>query len=413
MKLRLAFLSLFLLSSASIGFIEAPAIAPDIKADAKADSPKTIKLADGSKFKLVDREQLRIKSPNTRTLTIPKLKALVKAIPTPPALVDWTKGNTVDYPILGNDQYGDCYYVSMAHHHQTFGGAIGKPVVFDRNTLVKRYLKVSGGDNGLSDYDIFGQNRNGEWYSGIIGPNGPYKILDHMVIDHTDAEAIKLGMWAFGGVGYTCSLLNSWENNIKPGAVWDSTGVIDRWAGHAMLLNGYDDKSNFKCQTWALNPPISLTYLGMKASDPELYIVFSLSWFDPETGKAPNGLHYVDAASLWVTLGGHTLPPNPFPGPAPIPPIPPTPIPPVPPTPPVPGSGFTGTLVYKDGVLVSVVPGGTVPAPSGVEAELKQAGVSPVVIVDVLKLLADLKAKASRDVLLADILKIIMDLSTP
>lgn len=39
-------------------------------------------------------------------------------------------------------------------------------IVVDLNKLIARYLKLSGGDNGLSDYDIFDQNHNGEFYGG-------------------------------------------------------------------------------------------------------------------------------------------------------------------------------------------------------------------------------------------------------
>jgi hypothetical protein len=44
---------------------------------------------------------------------------------------------------------------------------------------------------------------------------------------------------------------------------------------------------------------------------------------------------------------------------------------------------------------------------------LRAAGVSPALILDVLKLVADIKAKAAREVIFADVLQIITDIAAP
>lgn len=97
------------------------------------------------------------------------------------------------------------------------------------------------------------------------------------------------------------------------------------------------------------------------------------------------------------------------------PPTPPTP--PTPPNPPTPGKGFTGTIstttTYKDGVAVGppvTTVGGGANAADGVETELKGAGVSPVVIADVLNLLRLIKTKAPRQEIMAAVLKLILDM---
>ncbi len=81
---------------------------------------------------------------------------------------------------------------------------------------------------------------------------------------------------------------------------------------------------------------------------------------------------------------------------------------PVPPVPPNPTDGFTGsvTTIYKNGVIVSVAVGGS----NGLEADLKNAGVSPAIIADVLKLFADLISKQATNILIGDVLKIFTDL---
>ncbi len=77
------------------------------------------------------------------------------------------------------------------------------------------------------------------------------------------------------------------------------------------------------------------------------------------TGK-PSPQAFIDFTAALAVAGGPTsdnpfgtkIPPYPgTPAPPPVPPVPP-----VPPTPPVPGTGFSGTLIYSDGALVSVTP---------------------------------------------------------
>jgi hypothetical protein len=261
----------------------------------------------GRNIVLVPRELMR-RQEDGRTLRIPyHLKAIAAAIPTPPASFDGSKGRAIKYPILGNDHYGDCYYADAAHCVQTWTGNVGAAAVFDVDALTRRYLQIAGGDHGLNDATIFK-----EWKSGIIGPNGPHKILDDMTVDPKDDAAIRLGMWAFCGASWTCSLPDEWISSAGPGRVWDA-GRPNPANGHAMHLSGYGPDYYYD-ETWGIEPPIRLTPAGLKSVDPEVTVQFSLEMFNT-VGCAPNGLHYTILAPLWQQLGGAKLPPSPFPPP--------------------------------------------------------------------------------------------------
>ena len=39
--------------------------------------------------------------------------------------IDWTKGNSLSFPLDGNDRYGDCMYVAACHGDNTFTGNTG------------------------------------------------------------------------------------------------------------------------------------------------------------------------------------------------------------------------------------------------------------------------------------------------
>ncbi len=274
---------------------------------------RTVHLFNGRSFVLVPRAQLR-RTTSGRTLRLPShLRALMASVPTPPLSWDGSKSRTIKYPILGNDQYGDCYLADALHCVQTWTGGVGAEATFDPAAVIKLYLQLSGGDNGLSDSDIFPA-----WKAGLFG----HKILDEMTVDPRDDAAIRLGMWSFGGASWTCALPDAWIDAAEPGAVWD-TGRPNQTNGHAMHLSGYDPLY-YQDETWGFDPAICLTPSGLKSADPEVTVQFSLDQFNA-SGVAPNGMNYTAAAALWKTLGGGNLPPSPFVPPAP--PSPPTPPP--------------------------------------------------------------------------------------
>lgn len=265
---------------------------------------------------LVDREQLRFKLHGRQFSAPLHLKSFAAPAP-PPPVFEWTKGGKIKLPILGNDQYGDCYYAAPCHMSQVWTGSIGDEAVFDRAAVVARYLKVSGGDNGLGDEQVYP-----EWKNGIVGPNGPHKILDEMTVNPSDSGAIDLAMYRFGGLLFTFSLPGSWRDKAAPGATWDSGGSRSV-GGHAVTLSGKNAKGGWDLNTWGIQPPVNLTHAGMMSVDPEVIVAFSLEWYDPKTGMSPAGFHYTDDALLWTAMGGKQLPPSPFAPPAP--PVPPGP----------------------------------------------------------------------------------------
>lgn len=303
----------------------------------------------GRAVKLHPHSQIRRQKP-CRTLVVPRHLKGVTPLPTPPAVIDYSKGNTLAFPIDGNDQYGDCWYAAGCHGSNAMTGNVGGAEdYFDEKAIVTSYLRLSGGDNGLSTDQMMG-----EWKKGLCG--GPHKIIDDMSVNPTDTQAMALALWLFGGIGFTLGIPDAWLSDPKPGDIWDGgPGVSANDAnGHAVWFTGKNG-NGFQLQTWGFNPPVTITESGVRVCDPEATAVFSLDWFD-STGKAPNGFTYDQLASFWVQLGGNALPPSPF-GPAPAPT--PTPAPPPPAPPPVAspmirtlGTVHPGLMFGLNGVLI-------------------------------------------------------------
>ncbi len=318
-----------------------------------------VTLPSGQVVTLVDREQLRFKR-HGRCFGIPDHLSALKRIklPAAPTVFSGSKNRTIKYPILGNDQEGDCYEADALHCIQTWTGNVGTEAQFDLQAVLAEYHQLSGGDNGLSDSDVF-PHWKGPGFQG-------HKILDEMTVDPTDAAAIRLAMFLFCGASYTCSLLSGWLNATAPGTIWDAgMGRADPSAGHAMHLSGYNATPGmaqlvngfFEDETWAIDPPIRLTPAGIKASDPEVTVQFSLDMFNAQ-GIAPhNNMTYDQLATLWAQLGGATLPPSPF--------GPPAPPPPPPPPGPAPGAGYV--LTIPPGLAPGAYTVGGAPPPPAVD----------------------------------------------
>lgn len=267
-------------------------------------------LPTGIDIHLVDREQLRFVGKKQLSYS-EEIQGFVSQ-PAPPPSFDYSKGETIKYPILGNDQRGDCYYAAICHATQCFNGMAGRPLDFSAAAVIHRYDQLSPGDNGLDDPQVIP-----EFKKGIVGPNGPHKIIDDVQVDPNDDAAVAQAMWLCSGLLWTCSLLPNWmPSRTHAGSQWTNDGRPNRQAGHAMYLTGKDAQGRYDVRTWGLSPCVKLTPAGLKAADSELLACASLEQFDAD-GFHPCGLHYLDVAQAWKALGFHNIPDNPFPVPSP------------------------------------------------------------------------------------------------
>lgn len=230
-------------------------------------------------------------------------------LPTATLPIDWYK--SFDFPMLGNDNFGDCMYAAGCHGDQTFTGNNGKESTFDEATVISYYKKLSGGDNGLDEGQLVG-----EWEKGLCGQSTA-SILDAVDFDPTNDDLSNLIVQMFGGFIFMLDVPNKWisEFDGSGNTIWDAPASANSNNGHGVWINGVDANSNKKVQTWGSS--VWLTPEGLKTCDPSAFAVFSTDWFNSQ-GIAPNGQTYDQLAALWLELGGKQLPAfNPTPGPTP------------------------------------------------------------------------------------------------
>lgn len=327
----------------------------------------------------------------------------------PPASLDWsTKAPNVIKRMYLNDRLGDCVMASRYHQGGIMSAADGGPAIeADDAEVAAAYRAACGaGDRGcdMSAVNVY-QQRVGLKFKGVI-----HKTDGSVAVDHSNVDLVKAAIAVFGGLNVGIDLPQAWYAS-NDGADWGPTNsrIV---GGHEVQAFGYDDKGVW-ISTWGGKRRILWAAFTSRQWVTELYATLSPDWYGSDR-LAPNGIDATTLAADLQLVANGQIPPLPDPKPPTPPnPVPPGPVPPgpVPPTPPVPPAGpFTGTLVYKDGLLVQVVPGG-VPSTHAVESDLKAAGVSPAIILDVIKLIRDLKAKAGVQAIMADLLAIIADLA--
>lgn len=276
----------------------------------------------GKTFKFPSREQMRRKGARRMFARLGHVQEA--EVPAPPASCDWSHGETIAFPVLGNDEEGDCYMAAALHIIQCYTGQYGPAAQFDAQQVLARYEQLSGGDNGLSDDTIYPA-----WIDGLLGPNGPHKIHDSLIVNQHDSQTMKLAIWGMGGCLLTVSLPSGAANNANPGAVWDADGTPSV-GGHAIILTGYPNDQYYDLRTWGLSPPIKVTPAFIAANDGEVIVVFSEEMFHPVTRLSPAGFTWEQTRQIWIQHGGKDVGPAPWVDPVPTPtpvPVPPGPTP--------------------------------------------------------------------------------------
>jgi hypothetical protein len=197
------------------------------------------------------------------------------ALPRPALPIDWTKNNTIDFPMDHNDQYGCCMEAGADHADRTFIGNTGVGTSPSLAGLLAQYKKVSGGDNGLDE----GMLVNQCWMPGLGGDTSA-NIVDALDIDPTDASLSQFAIANFFGILFMLSVPDAWINNFDTDYVWDQgSGVVaNPNNGHGVWLNGVDENGNYKVQTWGTHGWI--TPGGVSVCEPSAFIVFSLRMFN-------------------------------------------------------------------------------------------------------------------------------------
>lgn len=266
-----------------------------------------------------DRPRLRLQLPTRTVLARPSSRDYLSAVE--------------DWPMYGNDFYGDCVFAEQGHHVETITRyGQGATVKVTDGDVLAAYSAVTGFDPANTETDQGTIMQDGCDYWRKTGIGG-HRIVAFAAVNHTDLDQVKAAINVFGSVAIGFSfpaVAMDQFNNGQPWRVVASDGGIQ--GGHAVQVGAYDDATAmFKVTTWGAVQEMTAEFFARYVD--EAWAVISQEWLDAN-GRSPEGRDLYGLGEDFSVLTGQ---PNPFPAPPVVvePPVvvPPTPYPDPPPDP--------------------------------------------------------------------------------
>jgi hypothetical protein len=271
--------------------------------------------------------------------------SLPVSVPATTLPVDNTGNATVSCPMLGNDQYGVCGPVMMAHMSEirTFGqGKTGfTEIAINQAALIAQYEQVSGGDNGTDEDMLVGSSGIATAAGGGLAGDATNIVVDHLDVDVTDAALTQYCHDWFYGVHMAWSVPDAVLQNFSQGEVFAGAATPDPDNGHftplsdvggpsSVAADGTNVSGFYRLWTWGAWCWVSPAFVA--SVQPQSFVTFSPLQFSKATGYDSHGRHVSDVAAAWVSIGGNSaivlavvaqFPPKAAPpSPSPPPPVP-------------------------------------------------------------------------------------------
>jgi hypothetical protein len=268
------------------------------------------------------------RKPGHKMLFLSDYLAKKVELPAPPTSADWTT-KVPSWPMMGNDQYGDCVEAGKGHMVMVFSaygaGTLNTPS--DQVIESTYFTETGGSDSGLdipTSLDYWVQN-----------PLAGDKLAAWAAVNPANHDEVKLAIALFGGVTLGVNLPDNCFDAINAGQPWtDTSGDPDPSMGHDIVLVAYD-AGGPTCVTWGQLQKMSWDWFDKYTT--ECYVLIGADW---ETDPVPSGIALADLLSDYQELTGQG------------PPAPPPPV-----TPPVPAPAPTPTVVATLTVSQPLQPG--------------------------------------------------------
>lgn len=245
------------------------------------------RLSDG-KFVKLGRRPINIE----QHAKAPKLADYLrrKDLPAPPAAIFY-ESLVKNWPMMLNDQLGDCVCAAAGHMIEQWTTYAGKAFTPSDGDILALYEKAAGyvpgdpsTDNGAVITDVLDCWKK----SGVAG----HGIAGYVALNPLDPTEIKKAIEIFGNVFIGVNLPLTAQNQSS---VWTcdnsdpNASAAGSWGGHAVPLVGYDT-SALPLISWGTL--MFMTWNFMRVYCDEAYAVVSTDWIEKNKAQSPSGLNY-------------------------------------------------------------------------------------------------------------------------
>jgi hypothetical protein len=238
-------------------------------------------MADYSKMKLGKRHP-------RHDPRVPMLAKYTATLPSAPLAVEY-RSKIVRWPMMLNDQLGDCTCAAVGHVIQQWTTYNDKPTVLSDQQVEQLYQSVGGynpsdptTDNGAVEADVLNYWLNNQ----VVGhPLGAYAALE--LQNHNE---VKDAVYWFGNCYIGLALpLSAQTQDVwaKPPGGAVGPGAPGSWGGHAVPVVAYDGRG-LDVITWGAVKRMTWQFWDTYCD--EAYALLSTDWTE---GKlAPPGFNY-------------------------------------------------------------------------------------------------------------------------
>lgn len=232
-----------------------------------------------------------------------------EALPPAPRQISWAPPG-VSWPVMQNDQVGDCTIAAAGHMIECWTGdtrrtasGLPYPQIVPDAEIIAAYSAVCGydpktgvNDNGAVVLDVLNYWRK----TGI----GGHTIEAFVSIDPQNLDHCRLATFLFGGLYLGLSLPATAQGSIgdewsvTPRWRWRAADNPGSWGGHAVPVVAYDPWHVWVV-TWGQIQAMTWGFFNLYCE--EAWAVLSPDWF--AGAKAPSGFDLAALRSDLAALG--------------------------------------------------------------------------------------------------------------
>ena len=230
----------------------------------------------------------------------------LSVLPATPAGFDWSQRDGADlvYPMLGNDQYGDCVFASACHQIGTWTGQTGVEQDLQEADALDAYTRFAGfnpadpsTDGGAVMLDVGNRWKNGEPIAGHV-------LRALVAINPKRLDLMAAAANLFGGLWTGWALPTAWQGAEEWTTGPGTTGqwAPGSWGGHAVHAALFSP-AMIGIKTWTENMPVTPSAVATYCE--EAYALISQDmWTKLTGGNCPAGVDLQKLIDLLPVVGG-------------------------------------------------------------------------------------------------------------